>query len=813
MSEHDLLLQAESLSGVGGFSLSAAGDLHWTPQAFRLHGLDPAGPQPSWPQWLAWLGEADRVALARALQPGSEPLAQGVLHCVLHAADARHGPLRLQARWDASAAPAGRWLGTVQALAPAVPHDAAAGRPAAIAAAAEPEALQFHEPLAYAVSAAGVGVWEMDVLTGAEVWSELTLAFYGLPPGSPAPSRERWRREFLHPDDHARVAERAAEMESSGRPYEMDYRIRRAGDGALRWLHSRATFAFGGRRRVLGVTLDITERRLAEDAAREAARQLDLAATHIGFGFGHRSESGVAGVWSPQLKQLFGLAVDAPTPDSDGLLALVAPHDRVRVQQWLTTPMQAGRISEFEFELLPPSRGEPGDRPSGDRQPGDDDGTGTGARILMARAVTVADGPDRQPRTDFALVDVTALRRRDRQLSRLLQHLQLATEAGGVGTWERDDVSGDVRWDELTLRLFGLAPGTPAPDYERYLELVHPDDRERMRAEWGRVQESAVSVDIEFRVVQPAGAVRWLRSLGRIERDADGRPRRRLGICFDTTARREAEAALQARSVAEQANAAKTEFLSRMSHELRTPLNAVLGFAQLLGLDQQEPLLPAQRMRVEHIQAAGWHLLALVNDVLDLSRIESRQATLELQAVALDEVVQECLAMSAPAAAAARVTLVWQPAPALPGAVWADRTRLRQVLLNLLSNGIKYNRAGGRVLVTARMGDTLDAPDAGGVPADGVHVPGVHVPGVQAGAPGWLHLDVCDTGLGLDAAQMQQLFEPFNRLGRERSAIEGSGIGLALSKLLVEQMGGGVQACSEPGHGTVLRVTLRLPPA
>jgi signal transduction histidine kinase len=397
----------------------------------------------------------------------------------------------------------------------------------------------------------------------------------------------------------------------------------------------------------------------------------------------------------------------------------------------------------------------------------------------MTRAVTPSEDEGGSSRSYFAVVDLTDLRRQDRRVADLLERLQLATEASGVGTWERNDQTDEVRWDAITLNLFGLPVGSPAPDYEQYLGLVHPQDRERVRAEWASVEDGARSLDIEFRVLRPDGTERWLRSRGRVERNEQGGVVRRIGVCFDTTERRQAEVALQAQAMAEQANAAKTEFLSRMSHELRTPLNAVLGFAQLMALDHADPLSPGQLARVDHVQKAGWHLLALVNDVLDLAKIESRQAQLTYSRVPLAEVVNECIVMTAPLAAARQIQLCWLSGSYTPAQVWADRTRLKQVLLNLLSNGVKYNREGGRVEVRASRTES-----------------------------GLVQIGVLDTGLGLTPEQLRRLFEPFNRLGREVSGIDGSGIGLALSKLIVEQMGGRIDATSDSVLGSEFRVTL-----
>ena len=233
-----------------------------------------------------------------------------------------------------------------------------------------------------------------------------------------------------------------------------------------------------------------------------------------------------------------------------------------------------------------------------------------------------------------------------------------------------------------------------------------------------------------------------------------------------------------ARDVAERANRAKTDFLSRMSHELRTPLNAILGFSQVLRL--RERALPAGvGEQLGHIETAGWHLLDLINDVLDLSRIESGTLVISQDAVALAPVVAECLRMVEATARAAQVQAEADPLP--PDlAVRGDSTRLRQVLVNLLSNACKYNRPGGRVRLTVK------------VAAEGDSVV----------------LAVADTGVGLSAAQQAALFEPFNRLGAERGSVQGTGIGLVITKHLVELMGGTLAVVSEPGVGSTFSLHL-----
>ena len=251
---------------------------------------------------------------------------------------------------------------------------------------------------------------------------------------------------------------------------------------------------------------------------------------------------------------------------------------------------------------------------------------------------------------------------------------------------------------------------------------------------------------------------------------------------------RESRVALVAAAAAQRANAAKTEFLSRMSHELRTPLNAVLGFSQLLRMDAADPLTPAQTAWVRHIESAGTHLLAMINDVLDLSRIESGSMPLSLDTVSVAFAVNEALALVSAQAAEVLVQMRVEPWPAgdpAGGHARADHLRLRQVLVNLIGNAVKYNRRGGTVVIAWQ-------PSANGARVE---------------------IEVRDTGLGMSAQQLAHLFEPFNRLGAEASSIEGTGIGLVISQRLVQTMGGELDVSSEPGVGSCFRVSLPAAPA
>jgi len=232
-----------------------------------------------------------------------------------------------------------------------------------------------------------------------------------------------------------------------------------------------------------------------------------------------------------------------------------------------------------------------------------------------------------------------------------------------------------------------------------------------------------------------------------------------------------------AKAAAEKANLAKSEFLSSMSHELRTPLNAVLGFAQLMESETPAPT-PAQKLSIEQILQAGWYLLRLINEILDLAMVESGKVTMSQESMSLAEVLQDCQAMIEPQAHKRGIQMTF-PCFDNPFYVHADRTRVKQVMVNLLSNAIKYNRDEGTVVVECtQSGDDL------------------------------VRVSVTDTGAGLAPEQLAQLFQPFNRLGRETSSEEGTGIGLVVTKQLIELMGGVIGFESIVGTGSVFWVEL-----
>jgi len=405
-----------------------------------------------------------------------------------------------------------------------------------------------------------------------------------------------------------------------------------------------------------------------------------------------------------------------------------------------------------------------------------------GHPVWVNTHVTLVRKPDGSPHYFIGVVeDITERMLAEAKLrSSQERFLDLVNSVEGI-FWEADPHTGRLTY--VSDRAEAIT-GHPEQAWlgERFWSThLHPDDRERALGEVRAAYAARASRPIEYRFIASDGRVLHMSSLVAVVKAEDGRSLLR-GLIIDTSARKRAEEAELAAEAALRANAAKTEFLSRMSHELRTPLNAVLGFSQLLALDTTQPLSPSQQARVQHISQAGAHLLAMINDVLDLSRIESGGVALLLTTVPVQLVVNEALTMVAPAAAAAGVSVQLDPGALAGIGVRADHLRLRQVLVNLLSNAIKYNRVGGSVKLRW--------------PVDEV--------------AGLVHLQVHDTGIGLTAAQQEHLFEPFNRLGIERSGIEGTGIGLVITQRLVQLMGGQMAVDSVVGEGSCFTASLPL---
>jgi PAS domain S-box-containing protein len=617
--------------------------------------------------------------------------------------------------------------------------------------------------LSRALDLAKVSVWRIDLQAQRIHMNETGFGFTGLEPRAEGLSLDEMRA-LAHPDDQAAVLQAAEQALAGDAVVDLETRYLHA-DGGYRHLLTRRVAERDAQGRALaltGVSLDQTEQIAQREQAQALARRIQLVAEAAGVGvwsIHHPGEGAAEQVeWNAQMFSIYGLPQDQPAPPvQDWMGRRVHADDRRRVADERRRARASGAASfETSFRIVQP------------------DGA---LRWVVCRSHL--DRRDGRSVLHGIHLDVTQQRALDQALRLQEQWLQLATQVAGVGIWDLDLGTDEVVWQEQMYRLRGLQGDDPRSPRRIDEAVLSPAALAERRARIQRHLQDAEPYAYEFEVRWPDGSLHWLASTGSVVRDDSGRAVRMVGLNWDVTQRRRAEAALREAEAAERASQAKSQFLARMSHELRTPLNAMLGFAQLLQHDLGDKLDAVQRARLAHIGSAGTHLLSLIDEVLDLSAAEAASQPVALVPVALDEVIDEVRRWLAPLAEQQRVTLRCEP-----GAAWvlADARRLRQVVANLISNAIKYNRPGGQVDLRLRR-----------LAVDG--------------APGW-ELAVRDTGRGLSAEQQAHLFEPFNRLGAEGQGIEGRGIGLATVRHLLGLMGGRLQWHSRVGEGSDFLVWL-----
>jgi PAS domain S-box-containing protein len=336
---------------------------------------------------------------------------------------------------------------------------------------------------------------------------------------------------------------------------------------------------------------------------------------------------------------------------------------------------------------------------------------------------------------------------------------------------------------ESFRELFGREVYEWIEDNTIWEEIVHPEDRHIIPRVYAEVRTEGAS-DLEYRLLRSDGSVVWISSRLKVVPGSGKDPSILLGIVRDISERKRFEESLiRATEAAEEANRAKTEFLSRMSHELRTPMNAILGFGQLLELDADK-LTPDQRDSIRHIIEGGEHLLSLINEVLDISRVDAGMMELSVEPVLLEDALQSAITLIGPLANHKGVTIKTEPAHS--GChLLADRQRLIQVLVNLMSNAVKYNNENGEVIISC-------------------------VTSAANGENGTMRVQVQDTGHGIRQQDFKKIFEPFQRVHVRGAPVEGTGIGLAITRKLVELMDGRIGFESEYGVGTTFWFELPL---
>jgi PAS domain S-box-containing protein len=399
---------------------------------------------------------------------------------------------------------------------------------------------------------------------------------------------------------------------------------------------------------------------------------------------------------------------------------------------------------------------------------------------------------------------------RDQAASRLRSaesSLARAQRIAHLGSWDLDIASGQLTWSDETYRIFGIVPGPEPVTYERFIGQVHPGDRATLQRAQELAQRGEAPLNIEHRIEHPDGEVRWVHELAELQCDALGQASKLTGTVRDITERMQAQlqlqeamqtleqtvvdrtAQLQAALVqAESADQLKSAFLATMSHELRTPLNSIIGFTGILLQALAGPLNPEQSKQLGMVRGSARHLLELINDVLDISKIEAQQLQVHAEPFDLAVLIERVVASVEPQAKEQGLTLATE-LHAGPIEMVGDRRRVEQVLINLLGNAIKFTEHGGvtlKVEALAQAGSSADAITSRVV-----------------------RIQVADTGIGIQPDDLDKVFRPFLQVdaGLTRTH-EGTGLGLAICSRLVGLMGGSLTVDSATGVGSTFTVTL-----
>lgn len=415
-------------------------------------------------------------------------------------------------------------------------------------------------------------------------------------------------------------------------------------------------------------------------------------------------------------------------------------------------------------------------------------GKGGELRWVLEQGNVVRDPDGRAIRMIGVAQDITSRKTAEKQQQESELRLKEAQRLAQLGHWDYDFRTNSLSWSDNIYTIFGLDRNAIQPTTEGFFDSIFKSDSKavdtlRDRDLLSRFPEQ----NIDYRMVMPGGDVRWVHMESTTQFDENKEIIGLNGIIQDITERKLAELELinakeeaeKARREADQANLAKSRFLSHMSHELRTPMNAILGFTQLLELEKD--LSESQMEAVSEIHHASDHLLDLINDVLDLSRIEAGKIILSIKPLRIDSVIKDCLGLVTSMAEQKGVNVSWDQDESTDYFVYVDETRIKEVILNLLSNAIKYNNPGGRVHVKTQLRPRKK-----------------------------MRLLVEDTGTGIPDIEQGNLFKSFNRLGAENSDVEGTGIGLVICKRLVEMMGGQIGFSSKEEEGSCFWVDVPL---
>ncbi len=594
--------------------------------------------------------------------------------------------------------------------------------------------------------------------------------------------------DMVHPDDLPQVTGGLAGSAASGRRWEGEYRVRYA-DGEVRWQWASVLPEMqpDGSHLWSGFVKDITERKQAAQLHEEERALLETVFSSVDLGVFVVDVTAAGEFRFRDVNAAYERLIGLPAVEIRGRTPRqLVPRIPVELAECLRASLRRGAETHTPIEF--------------------EEAVRVQGRLLWlsTRLSPLRDGSGNVERIVGRSIDITDRKMIELRFQSLSERLQLATHAAQLGIWDYDLGQRRIAWDRWMHTLYGLDGEPFAGTWSAWRERIHPEDAERFEAELGLAEQGRSALDTSFRIRRADGEVRDIRVSAHLQVDAGGNPVRLVGVNWDVTAERRAQAEIErARDEAQRLNAqlqealgranqlardaaaatvAKTEFLANMSHEIRTPMNAVIGMA---GLLLATPLNPEQREFAETIRGSGDSLLALLNDLLDYTKIEAGRLELEQRPFRLRDCMESSLDVLSARAAEKKLELVCSVEKGVPETVTGDEMRLRQVVLNLLSNAVKFTTHGEVFLSLSLVGAT---PETARV-----------------------RCAVHDSGIGIPPERMDRLFRSFSQVDASTTRqYGGTGLGLAISKRLIELMGGRIWVESTPGQGSIFYFELEL---
>jgi PAS domain S-box-containing protein len=606
---------------------------------------------------------------------------------------------------------------------------------------------------------AGFGIWEKDLTSDMVTLSEGAAALMRLPRNT-VKVKEIELQERLDPHHRVQLEAATRRVVEQGEDQEVEFRVTFA-DGTVRWCrsHARSEFADGRVVRMVGAILDITKERTMLEELRASAERWDLAEEAADFGIWEMDLSSDIVILSAGAARLSGLPTVAVRMTDTELNERIHPDDRSHGREVVTKAIESGGSFQTEFRVRL------------------QDGSYRWLRS-QGRVKRVEGQPDR---IIGAIIGINDEKVMIEKLRESAERMELAEKVAGFGIWEVDLRAGTMTLSEGMLPLNRLPQGSPLRyTLEEFGKASDPDHIAAVSAASDAAIASRTPFQIETKWTSLGGSVVWHRIRGCPQYEGE-QPVRIVGATIDVTREKEILDSLQqARERAEAAARAKSEFLANMSHEIRTPMNGVIGIA---GLLLSTELTAEQRDYAETIRTSGEALMAIINDILDCSRIEAGKLPIETFPFDLGVLLEEVSEMLAPSAHAKGLDLVVDYPADVPTRFVAGADRIRQVVTNLVGNAVKFTNAGHVLIAVERLAED---------PA-----------GMQ------LRISVADTGIGIPPEKFEGLFDAFTQADSSTTLkYGGTGLGLAISKKLVDLMGGSIHIESKPGTGSTFWFSL-----